>query len=116
MGDVVLLELLKLRGRLPPFDSTVDVFCVIEDESLRLDSLKLIESLRWNGVSVDYVLTTAKPDKQIKRAQELGARHTVRLERTADQTVCVRVRNLKTRAEKLVGQSEVMAALREKAE
>jgi histidyl-tRNA synthetase len=116
MGDVVLLELLKLRERLPAFDATVDAFCVIEDESLRLDSLKLIESLRWSGFSIDYALTTAKPDKQIKRAQELGARHTVRLERNTEQAVQVRIRNLKTRAEKLVGQDEVASALREKAD
>ena len=116
MGDVVLLELLKLRGRLPGFNSTVDAFCVIEDESLRLDSLKVIESLRWSGFSVDYVLTAAKPDKQIKRAQELGVRHIVRLERTGEQAVEVRIRNLKTRAEKLVAPGEVTAALREKAE
>ncbi len=35
MGDVVLLELLKARGLLPKFDSTMDVFVLIEDESLR---------------------------------------------------------------------------------
>src|SRR3974390_142927 len=79
MGDVVLLELLKARERLPRFQSTVDVFCLIEDESLRPNSLKLVQDLRSAGLAVDYPLTPAKPDKQFKRAQELGARQTILL-------------------------------------
>ena len=36
MGDVVLLEILKARGLLPKFDTAnVDVFVLIEDETLR---------------------------------------------------------------------------------
>jgi len=71
MGDVVLLELLKARGLLPKFDATTDVFVLIEDESLRAQSLKLIHDLRAGGFAVEYSLTPAKPDKQFKRAQEL---------------------------------------------
>src|SRR5216683_908091 len=63
-GDVVLLELLKARGLLPRFDGALDVFCLIEDETLRADSLKLIQDLREAGCAVDYSLTPAKPDKQ----------------------------------------------------
>jgi histidyl-tRNA synthetase len=43
MGDVVLLELLKARGLLPQFDGGVDVFVLIENETLRQESLKLIQ-------------------------------------------------------------------------
>ena len=43
MGDVVLLELLKARGLLPKFDAAVDVLILIEDETLRPDSLKLVQ-------------------------------------------------------------------------
>src|SRR4030095_8073753 len=84
MGDVVLLELLKARGLLPKFDAGLDVYCLIEDESLRVDSLKLIEDLRVAGFCVDYSLTPFKSDKQFKRALELNATHTCRLERAAD--------------------------------
>jgi histidyl-tRNA synthetase len=99
MGDVVLLELLKDRGRLPKFDSPMDVFVLIEDEALRPHSLKLIHDLRASGYAVEYPLTPAKPDKQFKRAQELKVAHTVRLENDA----YVRVRNLKTREEIVTG-------------
>jgi histidyl-tRNA synthetase len=46
MGDVVLLELLKACRLLPRFDGVLDLFCLIEDESLRDESLGLIQKLR----------------------------------------------------------------------
>jgi len=99
MGDVVLLELLKARGLLPKFDSTMDVFVLIEDENLRGISLKLVHDLRAAGYAVDYPLTLAKPDKQFKRAQDLKVAHTVRVESDA----YVRVRKMKTREEIVAG-------------
>lgn len=112
MGDVVLLELLKARELLPKFDAAVEVFCLIEDESLRHDSLKLIQKLREGGLAVDYSLTPAKPDKQFKRAQELRATHTVRLERNAAGEHAVRLRELRTRAEQTLGLGEVVKQLK----
>jgi len=99
MGDVVLLELLKARGLLPQFDATTDVFVLIEDENLRSQSLKLVQDLRAAGYAVEYPLTSAKPDKQFKRAQELKVAHTVRLENED----YVRIRNLKDRKEIVAG-------------
>jgi histidyl-tRNA synthetase len=99
MGDVVLLELLKARNLLPPFDATTNVFILIEDESLRPQSLKLIHDLRAAGFAVDYALTPAKPDKQFKRARELKATYTAKL----DNDAYVRIRNLKTSEEVVAG-------------
>jgi histidyl-tRNA synthetase len=99
MGDVVLLELLKARGLLPKFDSTMDVFVLIEDENLRGISLKLVQDLRTAGFAVDYPLTPTKPDKQFKRAQDLKVAHTVRVESDS----YVRIRKLKTREEIVAG-------------
>jgi histidyl-tRNA synthetase len=103
MGDVVLLELLKARGLLPKFDAVTDLFVLIEDEQLRLPSLKLVQDLRAGGFAVDYPLTPARPDKQFKRAQELKVGFTARVESDA----YVRVRNLKTREEIVAGFADV---------
>jgi len=113
MGDVVLMELLKARGRLPRFDSKLDVFCLVEDETLRADSLKLVQDLRWSGLSVDYALTPAKPDKQFKRAQELGARHIMRLERNHAGQLVAKIRDAKTREERIIATAEAAATLRQ---
>ena len=99
MGDVVLAELLKARGCLPKFDSHMDVFVLIEDEALRGLSLKLVHDLRAAGYAVDYSLTPVKADKQFKRAQDLKAAYTARL----DNDAYVRIRNLKTREEIVAG-------------
>ena len=99
MGDVVLHDLLKGRGLLPQFNAAPDGFCIIEEENLRTETLKLIQTLRTAGLAVDYSLTPAKPDKQFKRAQELKARHTLKLEKTADGGMTVRMRDLKSRQE-----------------
>jgi histidyl-tRNA synthetase len=103
MGDVVLLELLKARGLLPKFDTPTDVFVLIEDESLRAQSLKLIHDLRAGGFAVEYPITPAKPDKQFKRAQELKVAYTVRLENS--DYVCIR--DFKTRKEIVAGANDV---------
>ncbi len=111
MGDVVLLELLKARGLLPKFTSGLDVFCLIEDETLRAESLKLIQTLRTAGLSVDYSLTPAKPDKQFKRALELSAAKTVAMERNPAGELSVRIKDLKSREQRSVGLPDAAACL-----
>lgn len=106
MGDVVLALLLRERGRLPSFASTVDVVVLVEDETLRAESLAVVQRLRDRGVAVDYSLVAMKGDKQFRRALEMGAGHTVRLERDAGGLVA-RVKNLKTRAEEVVAVADV---------
>lgn len=104
MGDVVLTELLRQRQRLPRPAARIQVYCLIEEESLRADSLHLVQELRAAGLAVDYPLTPAKPDKQIKRALESDAAHSVKLERDEAGQLLFRVQNLRTR--------EVLAAPR----
>jgi histidyl-tRNA synthetase len=108
MGDVVLLELLKARGLLPKFDAGTDVFVMIENESLRASSLKLVHDLRFAGFAVEYPLTPVKPDKQFKRAQELNATFTAKL----DNDSYVRIRKLKTREEVVAGVNDAANHLR----
>ena len=107
MGDVVLYELLKARKLLPLFEPGVDVFVLVEDENLRAPSLKLVHDLRAGGASVEYSFTPAKPDKQFKRAQELKASFTAKIENGST----ARVRNLKTREEKTVATNEIATVL-----
>jgi histidyl-tRNA synthetase len=112
MGDVVLFELLSDRRLLPAFEAALDAFCLITDEVLRPDSLKLIHDLRSAGFVVDYSLTPAKTDKQFKRAQELKAAHTIKLERAPSGELVARVRNLATREERGVNPADAASALR----
>lgn len=112
MGDVVLAELLKERGLLPRFDTHLDIFALIPDESLRDESLRLVQELRAAGLAVDYSLTPAKPDKQWKRALDLNAACLVQLEKTPAGDSMGRVKNLRSREEKTVRREELLAELR----
>ena len=109
MGDVVLAKLLEARGLVPTFRSGVDVFVLIEDETLRTDSLRLVQALREAGRAIEFPLTAAKSDKQFKRALELGATHTVRLERDAAGQVSARLKVLATRAEEVLPIDDIPA-------
>ena len=106
MGDVVLLELLKKRGLLPPLRPQIDAFCIIEDEHYRSASLQLIQHLRDLGYAIEYSFTAARGDKQFKRAVELNARYTVKVEQSGDERV-VRLRNLASREEKIINPPQV---------
>jgi histidyl-tRNA synthetase len=112
MGDVVLLELLKARALLPALDAQVDAFVLIEDETLRNESLKLITDLRAAELVTEYSMTPMKSDKQFKRALELKATHTIRLERAASGELMARSKNLKTREEKSASPATLAATLR----
>ena len=95
MGDVVLAELLKDRGLVPPLGQSLDAFVQIADESLRNASLGIVQQLRQAGLATEYPLLKTKPDKQLKRALELNAKWLV----TLDNPTQARVKNLKTRGE-----------------
>jgi histidyl-tRNA synthetase len=112
MGDVVLTELLKARGLLPAFGARLDAFTLIEDESLRAESLRLVQGLREAGLSVDYPLVPAKGDKQFKRAVDLNALTTVALQRDAAGGLQVRVRSLRDRKETTCAPVDLAATLR----
>jgi histidyl-tRNA synthetase len=112
MGDVVLTELLRARGLLPAVAATLDVFTVIDDEALRSESLDLVQTLRGAGLAVDYALTPAKPDKQLKRALEANAACTLQLRKTDTGELTVKIRDLRSREEKTVPRQELVEALR----
>ena len=105
MGDVVLALLLRERGCIPSFSSSVDVVVLVEDESLRPESLGIVQGLRDRGLAVDYTLVPMKGDKQFRRALEQGAAHTVRVERDSGGVVA-RVKDLRTRVEKVMTLAE----------
>jgi histidyl-tRNA synthetase len=111
MGDVVLSELLRTRGLLPSFDAQTQAFVLIEDETLRPESLRLISSLRAGGLSVEYAFTPLKSDKQFKRALELKATYTIRLERAVSGEILAKAKHLQTREEKAAAPGEILSHL-----
>lgn len=89
MGDVVLADLLQEKKLVPPLQPELDLFVIIEDEALRPASLDLLQQARDLGLRTEYSFTPAKSDKQFKRALEMNARHTVRLQMRDGAVTCL---------------------------
>jgi len=113
MGDVVVTELLRHRGKLVDRSAGLEVFCLVEDETLRGAAMLLVQRLREAGRSVDYSLMPMKAEKQFKRAIELGARHLVVIGMAGSEQGRARLKDLQTRTEVIVAMEEVPARLAE---
>ena len=110
-GDVVLADLLNERGLMPEFTGGVQVFVLIEDEAMRAESLKLISELRDAGIAVDYSLTPMKGNKQFKRAMELNAETTARIEQSDAGEAEVVFKILETREEQRFASGAAVASI-----
>ena len=112
-GDVVLADLLNERGLMPDFTGHIQVFFLIEDEALRGDSLKLISELRDAGICVDFSLTAMKGNKQFKRALELNAETTARIEKADNGEAEIVFKVLETREEQRFAREAAVASIKE---
>jgi histidyl-tRNA synthetase len=111
MGDVVLTELLRSRALLQRPVSGPEVFCLIDQESDRATVLGLVQRLRNAGLGTDYSLTPAATDRQFKRALEVGARLTTRIDHTDPNGPRVVIRDLRSRQEEALALPEAAAGI-----
>ena len=73
MGDVVLGELLKERGRLPAHAQALDYWVAYEDSTHRSQAMRIATALRRHGSSVEYALRPQALGKQLDAARKAGA-------------------------------------------
>jgi histidyl-tRNA synthetase len=92
MGDVVLGELLREAGRLPPMLGSVDVFVVASTEEDVGNVMRLAHQLRSEGLRTEYALSPQTMTKQLKLAESRGARFIAQVgpEERANETVQIR--------------------------
>lgn len=77
MGDVVLGELLKARGKMPGGAPALDYWVAPLDGTHRVAATALAARLRAEGASVEYPLKEQALGKQFKAAHGAGARAVV---------------------------------------
>jgi histidyl-tRNA synthetase len=90
MGDVVLAELIKARGRIPPPGAVADWFLVAVTAEDTTAVLNLTHELRDRGARVEFALKEQTIAKQLKLATARGARFAVIVgpdERRAERVV-----------------------------
>lgn len=77
MGDVVLGELLRVRGKMPAAEPVVDVWVAYGESGGVEVAMGVAAKLRARGRSVEYALGNQKLARQLKAAYAAGAVHTV---------------------------------------
>ncbi len=110
MGDVVLLELLRSLNLLPQWNASVDVYCIIPNETSRRASLQIIQKLRNAGFKVEYSLAARKPEKQLRQAIERKASFAAFP--VSGKTTAVRLKNLSSRSESTLSLYDCVKTLR----
>ena len=113
MGDVVLGELLKARGKLPQFVDSIDCFIVIGGDAEKPVALADAALLRQAGYSVEYQLKPQAFGKQFKAASASGARLAVIYGSDEIAKGVVKVRNMTDRSEFEVPSDRLLEAVRE---
>lgn len=113
MGDVVLAELLKARGRMPRFVDTVDCYCVIGGEAEREQALAHVALLRQAGYCVEYPFKLQAFGKQFKAASASGAKLALIYGSEERERGVVKVRDLRSRAETEAPRETLLAHVRE---
>jgi len=73
MGDVVLGELLRSRGRLPSTSPGLDYWVAYEDHAQIPRAMEIATSLRRSGASAEYALKPQNLARQLKTAGAAGA-------------------------------------------
>ena len=77
MGDVVLGELLRARGKMPVVEPSVDVWVAYGDSGTVEDAMRVAAKVRARGRSVEYALGSQKLARQLKAAYAAGAKQTL---------------------------------------
>jgi histidyl-tRNA synthetase len=77
MGDVVLGELLRARGKMPAAAAALDVWVAYGESGSVENAMRVAAKLRARGRSVEYALGNQKLARQLKAAHAAGARETV---------------------------------------
>ncbi|MGH7590388.1 MAG: ATP phosphoribosyltransferase regulatory subunit [Gemmatimonadales bacterium] len=114
MGDVVLGELLKEKGLVPPHASSIDVFLAAITEDDVPELLKLAHELRDAGIRVEYPLGVQAVGKQLKLADARNALFSVVIGPDDREKHQVILKDLRAKGQMPVPRAEIVADLRKR--
>ncbi len=106
-----LFEALESMGNLPTALG-VEVVVLNLGESMRAETLRVVSEMREEGINVDLYYEEAKLDKQFKYAENKGARLAVIIGEEEKAKGTVKVKNLQTREQIEVLETELLAAVK----
>ncbi|MGF1450343.1 MAG: histidine--tRNA ligase [Opitutales bacterium] len=111
MGDVTLRDLLEEKKLLPPLLEVADVFVIAADEATRTAALRDVMLLRSAGYRTLYALKPTGFSKQLKQADQAGARLALIYGEEELQAGTVKVRHLAARRESAFPRARLLEAV-----
>jgi len=110
-GDVVLGDLLKEKGLLPPLSARSDVYLVAIGDSGLKELISLAQLIRSFGISCEFPLKISNIGKQLKAANAARSRYTVFVGGDEEKEGKYRFKNMSNGTEELVDQKEIIGFL-----
>lgn len=111
MGDVVLLELLKARGLVPPLTKTIDYWVAGGEDTPLADVMSVAATLRKQGKSAEYSLKSQKLARQLKSAAAAGASEVIIMQGAGGDDSPLVIRRLSDGEERRTTRKEFLASL-----
>ncbi len=115
ISDVVLEEMLKQQGKLPKLERELDVFVARYSPNERRQSIAVAQQLRQAGLRVELGVLGNSMDKQLKAANNSGAKFAVIVAPAELERGEVNLKNLQTRAQQTVKLEALVEAIRKEA-
>ena len=112
MGDVVIGELLRANGLMPPTEQRTDYWIASDDYSLVAEVMSVAAELRRRDKSVEYALKPQQLSRQLKAASAAGADSAVLLERDAFERGEVKLKDLKAGTERTLALGDLIKSLK----
>jgi len=111
ISDVVLEEMLKQQGKMPKLERELDVFVARYSPNERRQSIAVAQQLRQAGLKVELGVLGNSMDKQLKAANNSGAKFAVIVAPAELERGEVNLKNLQTRAQQTVKLEALVAAI-----
>lgn len=112
MGDVVIGELLRARGRIPSIERRTDYWVAADDSSMVAEVMSVAAELRRRDKTVEYALKPQQLSRQLKAASAAGADNAVLIERDAFAKGEVRLKDLKAGTERTLTLGDLFDSLK----
>lgn len=113
MGDVTLTNLLEETHLLPTYTKTLDVFVATADDPSKKAALHDVTGLRHHGFSIEYAFKSLPLGKQLKMADQLGARFALIYGSNELANNNVLLKDLLHKKEHLIARDAIVESLRE---
>jgi histidyl-tRNA synthetase len=111
MGDVVLGELLRSRGLIPPAPSETDYWIAGDDESLLPAVMSVASEIRKRDRSAEYALKPQQLSRQLKAASAAGARNAVLIKQDTFASGEITLKDLEAGTEKSLTLADLINSL-----